>query len=109
MLTKISIGFILTALAIQLSRIVLKKSVRRDPSSDERSHAEKLARTILSEKGVSTSDVAKLQVDQLTVVEFIPGMPEIVASVEVETTDKSGMQDSLFFTAKPGANAPSAI
>ncbi len=53
--------------------------------------------------------MAKLQVDQLTVVEFIPGMPEIVASVEVETTDKSGMQDSLFFTAKPGSDEPSVI
>ncbi|SRR5260221_1990432 len=64
---------------------------------------------ILTDKGVKASIAARLRVDQLTVVEFVPGVPEIVASVAVETDDESGMQESLFFIAKTTSNDHSVI
>jgi hypothetical protein len=86
------------ALAAPASSITRKKIARRGPTADERRQAETLARLILNKKGVSPSEAERLQVDQLTVIEFVPGIPEIVASVEIPTADKSGMEASLFFT-----------
>jgi hypothetical protein len=97
------------ALAIRPSKVTDRKSARRDPTPAERKHAEELAKMILTDNGVNASIVARLRVDQVAVVEFVPGVPEIVASVAVETEDESGMQESLFFTAKTTSNDHSVI
>ena len=72
------------ALAVETSTVRQTKNARRDPTPDDRSHTERLAKMILSNKGVKPSDAARLSVDQLTIIEFILGIPEIVASVAVE-------------------------
>ncbi len=97
------------ALAVPPSRVSRKKSIRRDPNSDERRQAQELAKTILFEEGVKPSALDKLRVDQLAVVEFAPGVPEIVASVAIELADESGMEDSLFFIAKTSGKDPEVL
>jgi hypothetical protein len=88
------------ALAVPPSRVGHKESIRRDATSDERKQAKELAKMILTEKGVSDSVVARLRVDQLSVVELAARTPEIIASVAVEPADESRMEESLFFIAK---------
>ncbi len=97
------------ALAVQHSIVSPPKSVRRDPTPDERKHADEVAKVILTKKGVSASAVARLRVDQLAVVEFAPGIPEIVVSVAVETEDEVGMEESLFFIAKTASDDATVI
>jgi len=97
------------ALAVPPSGVSRKKSIRRGPTPDERKEAQELAKTILLEKAVKPSAADKLRVDQLAVVEFAPGVPEIVASAAIELADELGMEDSLFFIAKTSGKDPEVI
>ncbi len=107
--SSVSIRGMTMALAIPSSKVSHKKGIRRDPTSDERKQAEELARMILIEKGVQPSTAAKLRLDQLAIVDFAPGTPEIVASVAVEPADESRMEESLFFIAKTTGRDPHVL
>ena len=97
------------ALAVGSSGVARKTGLRRNPTADERNLTRQLAEMIFTDKGVKSSAFARMRFGQLTVTKLDFGVPEIVASVEIERPDKLGMEYSLFFTAKPSSKDASVI
>lgn len=97
------------ALAVARGMFLKKAGLRRDPTTSERARAEHIAQTIFTSRGAQPADLKRLILDQVTVVEFEAGAPEIAAAAEVERSDKLGMEYSLFFTTRLNGDTPLVV
>jgi hypothetical protein len=97
-----------TALAVGSASLAGKSGVRRDPTTAEREHVERLAREILMDKGVAAKSLKRMRLVQVTATELNDSL-KVLASVEVERSDKLGMEYSLFFICDPISNVKSIV
>lgn len=85
-----------------------RQTARHDPTSDEKGHAEALAKEILTKRGASVAALARLLLAQIAVTE-IARRPQLIVSAEIERPDKMGMEYSLFFIADPHSNEATVL
>ena len=82
--------------------------VRRNPTAAEQKRIEQVARELLTSKGVPAKSLPRMRLIQVTATELNHSL-KLLASVEVERSDKLGMEYSLFFICDPVSDEKSVI
>jgi hypothetical protein len=84
------------------------RGVRRDPTAAEQKRIEQVARELLTSKGAPAKSLLRMRLTQATATELNHSL-KLVASAEVERSDKLGMEYSLFFICDPVSDEKSII
>jgi len=96
------------ALAVGSAALVAQGGSRRDPTAIEHKQIEQAAREILTSEGVPTESLSRLRLTQATATE-LDHSRELIASAEIERTDKLNMDYSLFFVLEPLSHKKSVV
>ena len=96
------------ALAVGSSSLGGTSGVRRNPTAAEQKRIEQVARELLTSKGVSAKSLSRMRLTQVTATELNHSL-KLIASVEVERSDKLSMEYSLFFVCDPVSDEKSVI
>jgi len=96
------------ALAVGASSLGGSRGVRRDPTAAEQKRIEQVARELLTSKGAPAKSLLRMRLTQATATELNHSL-KLVASAEVERSDKLGMEYSLFFICDPVSDEKSII
>ena len=96
------------ALAVGSASLLGRDGSRRIPTPAEQDHIGRVAREILTSEGVPVTSLPRMRLTQVTAMELNHSM-KLIASAEIERTDKLGMEYSLFFVADPVSNDRSVI
>jgi hypothetical protein len=96
------------ALAVSSSSLGGSSGVRRSPTATEQKRIEQVAREILTSKGAPSESLLRIRLTQVTATELSHSL-KLIASVEVERSDKLGMEYSLFFICDQVSDEKSVI
>jgi hypothetical protein len=96
------------ALAVGSSSLGRRSGARRNPTAAEQKRIEQVARELLTSKGVPAKSLNRIRLTQVTATELNHSL-KLIASVEVERSDKLGMEYSLFFICDPVSDEKSII
>jgi hypothetical protein len=96
------------ALAVGSPSLGGSSGVRRNPTAAEQKRIEQVASEILTSKGVPAKSLLRMRLTQVTATELNHSL-KLIASVEVERSDKLGMEYSLFFICDPVSDEKSVV
>ena len=96
------------ALAVGSASLLGRDGSRGIPTAAEQDHVGRVAREILTSKGVPVTSLHRTRLTQVTAMELNHSM-KLIASAEVERADKLGMEYSLFFVTDSVSNEQSVI
>ncbi len=96
------------ALAVGSSSLGGRTGVRRGPTAAEQKHIEQVARELLTGNGVPAASLNRMRLTQVTATELNHSL-KLIASAEIERSDKLGMEYSLFFVSDAVSDKKSVI
>jgi hypothetical protein len=96
------------ALAVGSASLGRGTGVRRSPTATEQNHIEQMAKEVLTSNGVPATSLTRMRLTQVTATELNHSL-RLIASVEVERSDDSGMEYSLFFLSDPVSDEKSVV